>query len=736
MNSFSNIACYAALKNLSQDSIINAYVRMISALVKQKHYIECKAQIMCKDFLDYYGFELPYHPMQAIVQECINQGYLTYNSFTHQVFPNYEIIDKEDFMQIVEQKDSTYKTILKEFKKFLIDEYNLHSSTEDLNDQILAFIERYGIKSKTDKKVIHKVKDDYFFAAFLVFCEENDRKDILDYFDEYTVGLALSEMFIYCEKPEVFTSKGTIVYLDTGIVFRLFGIDSAGLKNSYVSFLKNIQHMGMKVKIYEHTLNEIIGIIENSKYWIGNIYFDREKGSEATYYFVKNNWSREQIDEFSANLQLRLQTEFNISIDYMAYPDKNDIHTIHEADINEMIINEYKDSGSRFSVEEKEYSISQDAKSIFYTQHKNGTIIPYHINEVKNIFVTTNRSLARVGFKIALKYASDQSHFIPSVMTDIKWGTMLWFNSPAKISEINRPRLVSAAYAAFRPSPELNRIINITLISLVDEGKLSPEKCYLLKVDPMAQRLFAKSTANNPENFVESTPFEIMKEMEDAAYHQGSISRQNEIDSLNAEKNKTELQLAIEKQNAIIKDLEHQIEIEKAKTEKASFTLQHISAELDELKFTKSEIDRNTAKKMKQIKIILSLFIVLTFIVSIVIAFFWSLWISIVPFAISVYGVLVSIWKKEDISVFSILLKYEQKYYQRQCKLRRYSESKEASLNNQKEKCEQELKDSKALIQTLADQLKEENTKIDRYSIDISCVESETSLSNNNLAIN
>lgn len=727
MNSFSSIACYAALKNLSQNSIINAYVRMISALVKKKRYTECKVQTMCDDFLDYYGFELPYHPMQTIINECIKQDYLTYNSSTHHVFPNYELIDKEDFMQIVEQKDSTYQAILEEFKQFLIDEYNIYSSREELNDRILAFIERYGIKSKTDKKLIHKVKDDYFFAAFLVSCEENDRKDILDYFDEYTVGLALSEMFIYCEQPEVFTSKGTNVYLDTGIVFRLFGIDSAGLKTSYVSFLKSIQHMGMKVKIYEHTLNEIIGIIENSKYWIGNINFEREKGSEATYYFVRNNWSREQIDEFSSSLQLRLQTEFNISIDYMDYPSKDDIHTIHEADINEMIINEYKDSGSRFSVEEKGYSISQDARSIFYTQHKNGTIVPYHINEVKNIFVTTNRSLAKVGYKIAKLYASDQTHFIPSVISDIKWGTMLWFNSPAKISAINRPRLVSAAYAAFRPSPELSKIINKTLISLVNEGRITPEKCYLLKVDPMAQRLFAKNTANNPDNFVEATPFEIMKELEDTAFQQGSISRQDEIDSLNAEKNKTELQLAIEKQNAIINDLKHQIAIEKAKEEQETATLQHISNELDELNRTKSEIDKTVAQRMKRIKILLTVFIILSAAASIVISIFWDLWLAILPFVFTIFGFLVCVWKKDDFSILSVLLKYEKKYYQSQCELRRYSESKVVSLNSQKEKSEKDLNETGLYIQALTDRLKEEEAKIDRYSIDIACVNPKAS---------
>ena len=71
-----------------------------------------------------------------------------------------------------------------------------------MGDKILAFIERYGIKTKVDRRVLREVKDDYLFAAFLVHCEETGQADILDYLNDYTIGLALSEVFAYCESPQ------------------------------------------------------------------------------------------------------------------------------------------------------------------------------------------------------------------------------------------------------------------------------------------------------------------------------------------------------------------------------------------------------------------------------------------------------------------------------------------------------------------------------------------------------
>ena len=285
--------------------------------------------------------------------------------------------------------------------------------------------------------------------------------------------------------------------------------------------------------------------------------------------------------------------------------------------------------------------------------------------------------------------------------------------------------MVSAAYAAFRPSAELTKIINSTLISLVDEGKITPEKCYLLKVNPIAQRLFAKNTANNPDNFIDSTPFEILKELEESAFEQGSVSRQEEIDSLNAVKNEVEIQLAIEKQNAIIKDLKHQIAITEAESEKTSDTIKRISRELDELNAAKAIIDDKVSKRMKLIRILLTVIIIITFAGSIAISIISELWLAILPFALSVYGIIVSVWKDEHVSIYSLLLKYEKRFYDRQCALRRYSDAKVLSLQNDKEESEQHLIKTQSLIQTLYEQLKEETEKIDCYSIDISCVSTE-----------
>lgn len=73
MSSFSTIACYAALSSCSREDILHAYARMIAALIQRNRYKTCDTDTLCKDFKAYYGFSVPYHPMQTSVYKGYKQ---------------------------------------------------------------------------------------------------------------------------------------------------------------------------------------------------------------------------------------------------------------------------------------------------------------------------------------------------------------------------------------------------------------------------------------------------------------------------------------------------------------------------------------------------------------------------------------------------------------------------------------------------------------------------------------
>ena len=101
-----------------------------------------------------------------------------------------------------------------------------------------------------------------------------------------------------------------------------------------------------------------------------------------------------------------------------------------------------------------------------------------------------------------------------------------------------------------------------------EDGKITPEQCYFLKVSPVAQQLLAKETINDPDRLVDLTPLEILQSLEDNAYQLGSLSRQKEVDELNEEVDElnekvkeSSSQLLIERQRNVVADCEKTYEI-------------------------------------------------------------------------------------------------------------------------------------------------------------------------------
>ena len=413
----------------------------------------------------------------------------------------------------------------------------------------------------------------------------------------------------------------------------------------------------------------MIGIIEGSKSWINNPNYDATLSSEATYFFVRNQWSIDEIDEFSCNVRTRLKEDFNIIIDNMPYPKVEDIQTPTEAIIKEMIVSEYKESNPDVQIDDKDYSINQDAKSIFFTQHKNNTVVPYHLNEVKNIFITGNRSLARVGYKISLEFAGSKDFFIPTVMTDIKWGTLVWFNSPSTLSSINRPRLVSAAYAAFRPSNDVTKKLNDALINLEKKGDITPEQCYFLKVSPVAQRILGKLTANASDKIIDSTPLEILKEIRQSAYTEGSISRQEEIDNLTRKNETAEFELAKAKQQRIIFECQRNVEVlEKDRTD-VKKEIEDVSEFLSEQNQVKDAIDKSVNKQILGLKIIITIASLIAIGLAVYIGTNYSEVLGIITAVISIFIIILTIWNKDEIKILSLISKARKALFNRQANL-------------------------------------------------------------------
>lgn len=357
--------------------------------------------------------------------------------------------------------------------------------------------------------------------------------------------------------------------------------------------------------------------------------------------------------------------------------------------------------------------------SIKIIQYKNNTVVPYHLDDVKNIFITTNRALARVGYNICLDFATVKDFFIPTVMTDIKWGTLIWFNSPSTLFSVNRPRLVSAAYAAFRPSDDVTKKLNDALIKLEEKGGITPEQCYLLKVNPIAQRILGKLTANDSDKIIDSTPLEILKEIRQSAYEEGGISRQEEIDDLTQKHEKAQFELAKAKQQTVIRDCERNVGILEKEIMDTKKVIKELSEFMGEQKQLKDKINSTVDVKIWVLKILISIICLMLVVGATYIGINYSEILGVITAIIPILAFIVMIWNKDEVKFFSLISKVRNILFNQQANLRRYSVEKVECAVQQKENAEERLACLEQKLIGAYQELQQEHDKLDGFSEDI-----------------
>lgn len=594
------------------------------------------------------------------------------------------------------------------------------------------------------KSILRKVKNDFKFADYLLSCYESGDAAVLEYIDRYTTGAAFAETLTFHVPTQEYKNCRANVYLDTGFIFALLGIGSKDRSDSFQELFNDIVHMGMTPKIYQHTYDEIAGIIDTARTWINNSNYNPASASETAYYFVTNNWTYKEATELLGDLKGIITEDYHIQIDNLPYPEANSIRTKHEEDIKQMIIDEYLRRNERFSAEDKDFTISQDARSLFMTLHLDRGHIARTLPDINNIFITTNRTLAKVGKQLTSELAHSPGTYIPIVLTDLIWGTLIWANSPAKVSPLNQANIISAAYAAFHPSEEILQKLNSTLQKCQASGKLTPEKCYFLKTNAVALKILSQKTQNDDLNYSEQTPFEILRELQAEGYEAGILEKQEEMDhilyekqqetqqllsqkqseleDLSASQEELNTELAIAKQTAKIKVLESKIrEIE--------ISIQSAERHLDSLKeyqnFIKSiqiQVEQEITHKCRIFIIVFISFCAIYIIALCSIAVEMSWLVSLLGAIIPALAWVLRLITKHEWSPKSLIelyrnhvsLKVKEKYH--------YSSEQHNQLNADYAKTLSELETLNRERTPMVDELKAESAKVDQHSIDISLV--------------
>ncbi len=480
--------------------------RLIMTLIEFKKYDEFTKEDIFNDFFNFYSLRITRMMIGEIVPDLIKKKIVVVKKGEKNTF----VVNKATLANFSNLKDYEYFVNQKqELLNYFVD-YALKNkiiiSNENAEDILAKFIVNNVSNLGITANVIENDEHQFIVYCFINYIKEN-RPTYYEIYKNILVGRMLATFVL--DNSEII-KKGSAfddinIFLDSGFIFNLLGLNAYSSSSEYSDLLATLRGLGAHLFVFDHVFTEVSTIIDSASQWIDNPVYLPSKSSKATEFFLSNKYSREEIEEFLFTLKTKLN-EYGISI-FEVNIDYNEPDSLYEADIKQMIMDEYKTSGYLDETKNKTYDI--DAKSI-YTIHKLRRGRKAHtIHDAKYIFVTTNRGLARTANKYNLSnYGSGN---VAYAITDTFLSVLLFFTYSNYSTEISEKFFVPMAYHAFEPSKELIKKMEIILDEMKEKGTISESDATSWKTNLALRRFVVLTTNNNAEKFDEMTPEIIMK---------------------------------------------------------------------------------------------------------------------------------------------------------------------------------------------------------------------------------
>jgi len=416
---------------------LDVFVPFLITLIKKKGITDLKnIQDLCKEFEAEYGLIIPHHPMLALINRLISLGYgkeVSPSEFS----PVFDKINTDNFIDEATKFDKEFDKLICNFVSFSYDKHGLNVSTEEASHNLLLLLEDHDIDIVfagnkgdsilpiTDKSEIGiNLAYDFVRTSF-----ENNQPEFEIIADIAFGHIIANSIIIGTNLPKSGDLNKVDYYLDTGILFGLFGINGDYEKKVYDEFVRLIKSHKGSVYIFNHTYNEFINIVEACKYWVDNPSYDPNIANRTLIRFKSLGYHGSDIDIFIAKIPKILSAYGIIKVD-TPNPNSNINHQMSDVDFQKTLIEVYKKHNQYFDEEQKEGTIYLDVRSVSAIFKLRKGCYPRNLGECEYVFVTRNSTLAYASKMFEKSINSVNRFYIPTTVTDVFIGTMIWLSSP------------------------------------------------------------------------------------------------------------------------------------------------------------------------------------------------------------------------------------------------------------------------------------------------------------------
>jgi hypothetical protein len=486
-----------------QDYIENFVPLLCAALRRRPDYrkLGFSVEDMTRAFSEDYGLVIPYHPAKTIIRRAKHRGYVT--RAEHKYFPEKRITEGNEFDQISNRTELQEKRVIAEFIGFCKNKFNIQLTEKEAAEAMIGFLKHYDLDvvvASTRKSILPDVRTSkqqkFLFVSFVRSVYDIDSELYL-FLVDIAVGHIIATVILN-ENLDNFAGclQGQIIYLDTSIILKILDLESTEDAMASGEFVSLLRLQGADLRIFQHTRDETVGIIERCRSLLRPNAFDPLKASTVCLSLWENGYRESDIDEILATLERRIA---GVGIHIVPAPDPNyDVrYQIDAEKLRRMIVEAYRRGSDSFDEHLTEYMIDRDIKSIegIYKLRKGNRA--RQLTRCSHVFITQNHTMANVVMKFD-EIEHNNAFAIPVCLTDVFVGTLIWLDSPNVATSINKRKLIANCYAALNPSVELIKRFVEIVDDLRRRDKITEDEYLLIRRDRIGRDLLVEKTYGEP----------------------------------------------------------------------------------------------------------------------------------------------------------------------------------------------------------------------------------------------
>ena len=249
---------------------LQAFVPMLAECLRVSSSNVVSVEQLQSDFKRRFGMNLPSHVIRRLVKILINEGY-AFREHNGTVSPNRQKLDELQFSSDQERVVQQYETTVEKIIEFAKESFNFDWTHDTADEALASYISENQVEllegiSRGNGSLIPRTHYPEKSAKYVIASFVRRMLETSDTVKQYLIDIVKGNLLanvVYLSdiRSEIETKWKTAVYFDTRFLIDALGYGSEHNWEPRKETLTALHSMGASLYCFEHTKDEIVGIL-------------------------------------------------------------------------------------------------------------------------------------------------------------------------------------------------------------------------------------------------------------------------------------------------------------------------------------------------------------------------------------------------------------------------------------------------------------------------------------------